>query len=57
MGKTLTFEEKENIFLKKLAERYPDYTVANGYRFIDNNEFVYLEHSPLVKFGKQNPDI
>ena len=55
MGKTLTFEEKENIFLKKLVERYPDYTVADGYRFIDNNEFVYLEHSPTGEIWKTKP--
>lgn len=48
MAKIYTFEEKKNIFIKKLNERYRDvypdnnFKIADGYDFIDNDEFIYI---------------
>ena len=50
MGVTLSFKEKERIFLKKFKERYQDkypefnFKISKTGSFKDNDKFVFIEY-------------
>ena len=62
MGVTLSFKEKERIFLKKFKERYQDkypefnFKISKTGSFKDNDKFVFIEYEceNIKGFGKQS---